>query len=123
MKDDDDVQMFADKLMTNKITPIFSISNVTGQGLPKLKEFLACLNSRIHVSGLFQKPTDPVEFYIDGIYMVTGVGLVVAGTLKAGTVTPNMILNLGPDKSGVFKPVQVKSIHHKRLPVEVAHAG
>lgn len=34
-----------------------------------------------------------------------------------------MILNLGPDKSGKFKPIQVKSIHHKRLPVEVAYAG
>jgi GTPase len=46
-----------------------------------------------------------VEFYIDGVYMVTGVGLVVAGTLKSGTVTPNTILNLGPDKLGQFKPV------------------
>jgi GTPase len=41
-----------------------------------------------------------VEFYIDGIYQVTGVGLVVAGTLKAGTVIPNQQLSLGPDKSG-----------------------
>jgi GTPase len=64
-----------------------------------------------------------VEFYIDGIYQVTGVGLVVAGTLKAGTVLPNQILNLGPDKSGLFKHVQVKSIHHKRLAVEKAYAG
>jgi len=31
---------------------------------------------------------------------VTGVGMVVAGTLKAGTVVPNTILNLGPDKTG-----------------------
>ena len=54
---------------------------------------------------------------------MTGVGLVVAGTLKSGTVVPNQQLNLGPDKSGVFKPVQVKSIHHKRLPVEQAIAG
>jgi GTPase len=54
---------------------------------------------------------------------VTGVGLVVAGTLKSGTVVPNQILNLGPDKSGLFKHVQVKSIHHKRLSVEKAYAG
>ena len=47
----------------------------------------------------------------------------VAGTLKSGTVVPNQILNLGPDKSGVFKHVQVKSIHHKRLSVEKAYAG
>ena len=96
---------------------------MTGQGLDKLKEFLGHLNSRIHISGLFQSPSDPIEFYIDGIYQVTGVGLVVAGTLKAGTIESNTILNLGPDKTGNFKPVMVKTIHHKMLPVEKAFAG
>ena len=52
--------------------------------------FTGHLNSRIRISGLFQSPDDPVEFYIDGIYQVTGVGLVVTGTLKSGTVVPNM---------------------------------
>jgi GTPase len=51
------------------------------------------------------------------------VGLVIAGTLKSGTVLPNQTLLLGPDKSGGFKPVLVKSIHHKRTPVEIAVAG
>jgi len=37
--------------------------------------------------------------------MVTGVGIVVAGTLLAGTVRPGMNLQLGPDKTGIFKPV------------------
>jgi hypothetical protein len=32
-----------------------------------LKDFLSHLNSRIRISGLFQSPDDPVEFYIDGI--------------------------------------------------------
>jgi GTPase len=32
-------------------------------------------------------------------------------------------LNLGPDKTGMFKPVMVKSIHHKMLSVEKAFAG
>ena len=89
VKDTDDVKIFAEKLASNKVTPIFNISNVTGDGLPRLKEFLSCLSSRINISGLFQSPSDPVEFYIDGIYQVTGVGLVVAGTLKSGTVVPN----------------------------------
>ena len=89
VKPEDDVSIYASGLASDKICPIFSISNVNGEGIPKLKEFLSMLNSRISISGLFKKPTDPVEFLIDGIYQVTGVGLVVAGTLKAGTVIPN----------------------------------
>ena len=53
VKDQDDVKMFADKLASNKVTPIFTISNVTGEGFPRLKEFLSHLSSRIHISGLF----------------------------------------------------------------------
>ena len=49
--------------------------------------------------------------------------MVIAGTLKSGTVTPNLTLLLGPDKTGAFKPVVVKSIHHKRTPVDIAVAG
>jgi len=123
VKPEDDVSVFAQSLASDKLCPIFTISNVTGEGLPKLKEFLALLSSRIYISGHFKKPTDPVEFLIDGVYQVSGVGLVVAGTLRSGTVAPNTTLLLGPDKSGNFKPVIVKSIHHKRTPVEVAISG
>ena len=37
VKEQDDVKNFADKLTSNKVAPIFTISNVTGEGLPKLK--------------------------------------------------------------------------------------
>lgn len=103
--------------------PIFTVSNVTGEGIPKLKEFLSLLNSRVNVSGNFGRPSDPVEFFIDGFYMVTGVGSVVAGTLLSGTVRPGQTLQLGPDKTGLYKPVRVGSIHHKRVEVDVAQAG
>ena len=46
--------------------------------------------------------TQPVEFLIDGVYQVTGVDIVVTGTLKSGTVVPNTVLLLGPDKPGKF---------------------
>lgn len=123
VKEDDDVSVFANSLASDKITPIFAISNVTGEGLTKLKEFFSLLHSRIHMSGHFKKATDPIEFLIDGVYQVTGVGIVVAGTMKSGTVVPNTTLLLGPDKTGKFNPVVVKSIHHKRTPVDEAISG
>lgn len=49
--------------------------------------------------------------------------MVVAGTMKSGTVLQNTTLLLGPDKTGQFKPVVVKTIHHKRVPVESCISG
>ena len=123
VRPDDDVSVLATNISSDVVTPIFTISNVTGEGLPKLKEFLALLQSRIRTSGLFKPITDPVEFLIDGVYQVSGVGIVVAGTMKSGKVVPNTTLLLGPDKTGKFNPVVVKSIHHKRTPVEEALSG
>ncbi len=54
---------------------------------------------------------------------MSGVGIVVAGTLKSGTVVPGQTLLLGPDKTGMFKPVSVKSIHHKRALVDKVYSG
>ena len=119
----DDVTVLAKSISSKKMCPIFSLSSVSGEGIPKLKEFLSLVTSRVNTSGQFGLPTDPVEFLIDGIYAVTGVGIVVAGTMISGTVRPGQTLQLGPDKTGLFKPVQVRTIHHKRVEVEVALAG
>jgi len=61
------------------------------------------LESRTMVSGVFGKPDDPAEFLIDGVYMVTGVGLVVSGILKSGQMSLNDTFMLGPDKNGLYQ--------------------
>jgi GTPase len=122
-KEDENVSVIAKAMADKVVCPIFSISNVTGEGIPKLKEFMSLLTSRIRTSGQFGLATDPVEFFIDGFYQVTGVGIVVAGTLLSGTVRPGATLLLGPNKQGSFGPVQIKGIHHKRVAVEEAVAG
>ncbi len=119
----DDVTVLAKSISSKRMCPIFSISSVTGEGLPKLKEFLSLVTSRVNTSGQFGLSTDKVEFFIDGNYQVTGVGSVVAGTMVSGTVRPGQMLQLGPDKTGLFRLVQVRTIHHKRVEVEIAETG
>eukprot|EP00747_Dinoflagellata_sp_TGD_P167308 gnl/TRDRNA2_/TRDRNA2_191457_c0_seq1.p1 gnl/TRDRNA2_/TRDRNA2_191457_c0~~gnl/TRDRNA2_/TRDRNA2_191457_c0_seq1.p1 ORF type:complete len:544 (-),score=87.55 gnl/TRDRNA2_/TRDRNA2_191457_c0_seq1:133-1704(-) len=105
------------------VCPIFCVSNVTGEGLPFLRLFLQRVQSRLHSSGLFLSPSAPAEFHIDGIFMVPGIGIVISGLLRAGRVKPNQTLLLGPDKTGQFRPVHVKSLHRQRVPVEVVESG
>lgn len=50
-------------------------------------------------------------------FSVPGVGTVVSGTTLKGVVRLNETLLLGPDLLGRFSPVQIKSIHRKRMPV------
>jgi len=65
----------------------------------------------------------PPEVLIDQTYFVTGVGTVVGGTVMSGVVHANQTMLLGPDGNGQFIPVQVKSVHSKRLPVKQVSAG
>ena len=51
------------------------------------------------------------------------MGIVVAGTLRSGTVALNQQLLLGPDRTGEFLPVLVRGIHFRRLPVDKAISG
>ena len=82
VEDDTDISTYGDQIHDQLICPIFQVSNVTGDGLAKLTSFLSIIRSRVDVSDDFKTADDPVEFLIDGDYVVTGVGLVVAGTLN-----------------------------------------
>ncbi|KAI9334433.1 P-loop containing nucleoside triphosphate hydrolase protein [Obelidium mucronatum] len=115
-----DVLMTAGNFVSERVCPIFQISNLTGEGLDLLKLFLNVLrsNSQGHYNA-----NAPVEYQITDTFSVPGVGTVVNGTLVNGIVHVGDNLLIGPDSTGQFTPTIVKSIQRKRVNVPVASAG
>ncbi|KAI9184300.1 hypothetical protein H9P43_003353 [Blastocladiella emersonii ATCC 22665] len=114
----EDVVRVSCSFVSDRICPIFLVSNVTGEGLPQLRQFLNLLPMMSTYDTSL-----PVEYQITENFSVPGVGTVVSGTLLSGMVHVGDTLLLGPDSLGHFTPTQVKGIHMKRVPVPVAHAG
>lgn len=115
---EDDVIISATNFVSERLCPIFQVSNVTGENLLLLKMFLNLLSTRMPNSD-----SEPSEFQIDDTYSVPGVGTVVSGTTLKGTIRLNDTLMLGPDPLGHFQPIAVKSIHRKRMPVKEVRSG
>ncbi|XP_072943334.1 GTP-binding protein 1 [Epargyreus clarus] len=118
VKTKDDVIVSATNFVSQRLCPIFQVSNVTGENLELLTMFLNLLKTRMP-----SQDDKPAEFQIDDTYSVPGVGTVVSGTTLAGVIRLNDSLLLGPDPLGRFAPVTVKSIHRKRMPVSEVRGG
>ncbi|KAL3901778.1 MAG: hypothetical protein SGCHY_000356 [Lobulomycetales sp.] len=116
----EDVLIATSSFVSERICPIFQVSNVTGENLDLLKMFLNLLPG----NGV-QKyiGSDPVEYLITDTFSVPGVGTVVNGTVTSGVVHSGDTLLLGPDFTGAFTPTTIKSIQRKRINVPVASAG
>lgn len=114
----DDVVLSATNFVSQRLCPIFQVSNVTGDNLELLQMFLNLLTTRM--AGLDRLPA---EFQIDDTYSVPGVGTVVSGTCLQGLIRFNDTLLLGPDALGHFIPIAVKSIHRKRMNVAEVRGG
>mmetsp|Transcript_3599 Transcript_3599/g.9339 ORF Transcript_3599/g.9339 Transcript_3599/m.9339 type:complete len:669 (-) Transcript_3599:162-2168(-) len=116
----DDVVVASRAFRSGFVAPIFSVSNVSGANMGLVHAFMNLLPSRKLWSA---QGDDAVEFLIDQFFNVPGIGTVVAGTLVSGRVNTGQMLQLGPDSTGAFKPVVIKSIHHMRLPASTLLTG
>ncbi|XP_077379330.1 GTP-binding protein 2-like isoform X1 [Festucalex cinctus] len=105
------------------VTPIFTLSSVSGKGLELLKVFLNILpplsNSK-QQEELMQQLT---EFQVDEIYSVPDVGTVVGGTLYSGVCREGERLAVGPTDEGGFLRVKVLSIQRNRSSCRLLRAG
>ena len=110
---------FLTENMNHHLVPVIKASPVSGEGL----ELLDRIFSHLKIPSHEEDSKKPFMMYIDKIYSVIGVGTVVSGTIRQGTVKKGEKLILGPFSSGDFAPVNVKTIemHHYRK--EIANVG
>lgn len=117
VKTGEDAQFVA-KNMNQYLVPVINVSSLTGDGL----ELLDNLFLNLPVVNEDENKEKPFMMYIDKIYSVLGVGTVVSGTIRQGKVNKGDKLFLGPDGSGRFDEVRVKTIemhHYKKNDAEV----
>lgn len=108
---------------SSSITPIFTISSVSGENLDLLKVFfniLPPLSNSKEQEELMQQLT---EFQVDEIYSVPDVGTVVGGTLYSGVCREGDRLVVGPTDDGKFLRLRVCSMQRNRSACRVLRAG
>ncbi|KAA8901691.1 P-loop containing nucleoside triphosphate hydrolase protein [Sphaerosporella brunnea] len=118
IKSKEEVINTATQFVSERICPIFQVSNVTGEGLDYVRTFLNILPFH----GKFDS-TAPFEFHVNDCFSVPFVGTVVSGVVKSGVIHAGDSILIGPDSLGNFTPTVIRSIERKRLPVPVCSAG
>lgn len=108
----------ATQFISQRICPIFQVSNVTGQSLDLVRSFLNILPHHGHYDA-----DAPFEFHVNDTFSVPFVGTVVSGIIKSGVVHTGDTVLIGPDSLGQFTTTTVRSIERKRIPVPAASAG
>ncbi|GAB1607488.1 GTP-binding protein 2-like [Argonauta hians] len=120
---EDDAITAATNFDSQSIIPIFSVSSVTGNHLDLLTTFLNVVPPLRSLKDREKCVQDITEFQVDELYTVPGVGTVVGGNLKRGSIRESDSLMLGPMSDGEFHHVTVKTVHRNRLPCRIIQAG
>lgn len=118
IKNEEDVVTAASHFVTDRLCPIFQVSNVTGEGINFVQTFLNILpfHSKFNSDA-------PFEFHVNDCFSVPFAGTVVSGVVKSGTIHAGDQIVVGPDALGHFTTTTIRSIQRKRMNVPVATAG
>ena len=87
--------------------PLFPISNVSGTGIATIQKFLMSLDKYIPYG---EYEGGDVNFFIANTYNVPGIGIVVSGIMKSGSVKKGDVLYLGPNANGYLRDVNTNTI-------------
>lgn len=108
----------ATQFVSQRICPVFQVSNVTGESLDLVREFLNILPHH----GKYDVDA-PFEFHVNDTFSVPFVGTVVSGVVKSGVVHAGDTVLVGPDSLGQFTTTTIRSIERKRIGVPACSAG
>ncbi|KAK0703852.1 P-loop containing nucleoside triphosphate hydrolase protein [Lasiosphaeria miniovina] len=108
----------ATQFVSQRICPIFQVSNVTGENLDLVRAFLNILPHH----GRYDADA-PFEFHVNDTFSVPHVGTVVSGIVKSGVIHAGDDVQIGPDSLGRFTQTSIRSIERKRIGVPAASAG
>lgn len=95
--------------------PIYTVSAVTGEGIPELKKGL----ERLVAQTAAKSPAGKVRLPIDRVFSITGFGTVVTGTLWSGQIRVGDVLEIQPENL----QVRVRNLQVHGQKVEEARAG
>ena len=95
-------------MYNDKICPIFQVSNTNGKNINLLQNLISRLKPKICWD--IKKNKDPL-FLIEEVFHITGIGLVISGTMKKGIINVNDSLLIGPF-NGSYKNINIKTIHN-----------
>ncbi|KAH8178782.1 elongation factor tu GTP binding domain-containing protein [Sarocladium implicatum] len=118
IKDREDCINTATQFVSQRICPVFLVSNVTGENLDLVRTFLNILPHH----GRYNSEA-PFEFHVNDTFSVPFTGTVVSGIVKSGVAHEGDNILIGPDSLGQFTPTAIRSIERKRIRVPAVSAG
>jgi GTPase len=90
------------------IVPVISVSNKDGYNINNLHRIIYNIPQR---NKFINQSSKGSIIYLDGNFSVPGIGLVVSGMIKEGTIKVKQKMFMGP-YNGQFVPVIIRSIHN-----------